>query len=56
MRRHLGNYFKGLPNFRETRLKLLTAVEPDNIRALINEIREKWGDFRTSDRTSVYGT
>jgi len=56
MRRHLGNYFKGLPNFRETRLKLLTAVEPDHIRALINEIREKWGDFRTDDRTSVYGT
>lgn len=56
MRRHLGNYFKGLPNFRETRLKLLTTVEPDNIRSLINEISEKWGDFRTNDRTSVYGT
>ena len=54
MRRHLSNYFKGLSHFKETRLKLLTAVEVDDIRRIINEIREKWGDFRTEDKTSVY--
>jgi tRNA-dihydrouridine synthase B len=54
MRRHLSNYFKGLPHFKETRLKLLTALEPDDIRLIIQEIREKWGDFRTEDKTSVY--
>ena len=54
MRRHLSNYFKGLPYFRETRLKLLTALEPDEIKVIIGEIREKWGDFRTEDKTSVY--
>jgi ribosomal protein S24E len=54
MRRHLSNYFKGLPHFKETRLQLLTAVEVDDIRRIINEIREKWGDFRTDDKTSVY--
>jgi tRNA-dihydrouridine synthase B len=54
MRRHLSNYFKGLSHFKETRLKLLTAVEVDNIRRIIDEIREKWGDFRTDDKTSVY--
>jgi tRNA-dihydrouridine synthase B len=32
MRRHLSNYFKGLPHFKETRLKLLTAVEVDDIK------------------------
>ena len=32
MRRHLSNYFKGLPHFKETRLKLLTAQEPDQIK------------------------
>ena len=26
MRRHLSNYFKGLPHFKETRLKLLTST------------------------------
>ena len=47
MRRHLSNYFKGLPHFKEIRLKLLTAVEADDVRNIIQEIREKWGDFRT---------
>lgn len=55
MRRHLSNYFKGLPNFKETRLKLLTAPEADDIRIIINEIKQKWGDFTTEDKTSVYG-
>jgi tRNA-dihydrouridine synthase len=54
MRRHLSNYFKGLPHFKDTRLKLLTSVEVDDIRKIIEEIREKWGDFRTDDKTSVY--
>ena len=56
MRRHLSNYFKGLPAFRDTRLKLLTSTEPDEIREIINQIRERWGGFRGDDRTSVYGT
>jgi tRNA-dihydrouridine synthase B len=55
MRRHLSNYFKGLPHFKETRLKLLTAVDVDEIKSFIGEIRNKWGDFRTDDRTSIYG-
>lgn len=54
MRRHLSNYFKGLPHFKETRLKLLTAVEVDEIKNIIEEIRAKWGDFRTDDKTSIY--
>jgi tRNA-dihydrouridine synthase B len=54
MRRHLSNYFKGLPHFKETRLKLLTAIEVEDIKKLIVEIREKWGDFRTEDKTSIY--
>jgi nifR3 family TIM-barrel protein len=55
MRRHLSNYFKGLPHFKETRLRLLTAVEVDEIRQIVNEIKQKWGDFRSDDKTSVYG-
>ena len=55
MRRHLSNYFKGVPHFKETRLKLLTAVEVGEIRMIIDEIRQKWDGFRTEDRTSVYG-
>ena len=55
MRRHLSNYFKGLPHFKETRLRLLTTLDAEEIREIINEIRNKWGDYRTEERTSVYG-
>lgn len=55
MRRHLSNYFKGLPGFRETRFKLLTSVEPEEIMDLIREIGRKWDNYRSDDRTSVYG-
>jgi len=54
MRRHLSNYFKGLPHFKEMRLKLLTAIEADDVKIIIDEIRAKWGEFRTEDKTSVY--
>ena len=54
MRRHLSNYFKGLPHFKDTRLKLLTATEVDDIRLIIEEIRQNWGEFRSEDKTPVY--
>lgn len=55
MRRHLSNYFKGLPYFKETRLKLLTSEVPEDIKELIIGICDKWGDYRTEEKTSVYG-
>jgi tRNA-dihydrouridine synthase B len=55
MRRHFSNYFKGLPHFKETRLKLLTCLDVNEIRNILDDIRKKWGDFRTNDSTSVYG-
>ncbi|MBA4322991.1 MAG: tRNA dihydrouridine synthase DusB [Odoribacter sp.] len=54
MRRHFSNYFKGLPHFRETRLKLLTTIDTDEIKIILEEIRKRWGDFRTEDKTPVY--
>jgi len=55
MRRHLSNYFKGLPHFKETRLRLLTTLDVNEIRVIVEEIRQNWGDFRTEEQTSVYG-
>jgi tRNA-dihydrouridine synthase B len=55
MRRHLSNYFKGLPNFKETRLRLLTSLEIDDIRKMIEEIRENWGACTSENATGVYG-
>lgn len=48
MRRHLSNYFKGLPNFKQTRLKLVTSTDPDELYATIDSIAETWGDFDVS--------
>lgn len=54
MRRHLSNYFKGLPHFKETRLKLLTTADVNEIKKIIEEIRVRWGDFISDDKTSIY--
>ena len=48
MRRHLSNYFKGLPNFKETRFKLVTLNDPAELVEVIDSIAERWGDFDTS--------
>ena len=44
MRRHFVNYFKGLPDFKEIRLKLVTAMEIEEIMALLDLIRERYPD------------
>ncbi|MBQ3026215.1 MAG: tRNA dihydrouridine synthase DusB [Alistipes sp.] len=48
MRRHLSNYFKGLPNFKDTRMRLVTENDPEVLFATIDSIAERWGDFDTA--------
>ena len=43
MRRHLSCYFKGLDNFKETRLKLVTSTDPQELFSLLDHINEVWG-------------
>lgn len=38
MRRLFSCYFKGLPHFKEIRLKLVTSNDSDEIIALLNEL------------------
>ena len=45
LRRHLTCYFKGLPHFKETRLKLLTTMNPNEIVTLLDQIAEKYKDY-----------
>jgi tRNA-dihydrouridine synthase B len=42
MRRHLSNYFKGLPHFKEIRLKLLTTTSPNEVLDILEEIRKHY--------------
>lgn len=44
MRRHLTNYFKGLPDFKSTRMKLVTSLDPGELFATLDLIGERWGD------------
>jgi nifR3 family TIM-barrel protein len=48
MRRHLSNYFKGLPNFKDTRMRLVTENDPALLFSTIDSIAERWGDFDTA--------
>ena len=43
MRRHLSCYFKGLENFKETRLKLVTLTDPAALYETLDYIAEVWG-------------
>ncbi len=55
MRRHLSCYFKGLRDFKETRIKLVTSTDPAEIRATLDYIADRWGDDPGVEETSVYG-
>jgi nifR3 family TIM-barrel protein len=44
MRRHLSSYFKGLPDFKATRLALVTENDPEELLRIINSIAERWGE------------
>ncbi len=45
MRRHLSHYFKGLPDFKETRLKLVTSLDIPELLRTIDYIGERWGSM-----------
>jgi len=46
MRRHFSNYFKGLPHFKDMRIKLLTSLDVEEILSLLEQIRELYGHTR----------
>ena len=48
MRRHLTNYFKGLPDFKPTRLRLVTSLDVDELFATLDYVAERWGGYDLS--------
>ena len=38
MRRHLSNYFKGLPDFKELRMRMVTTLDPTELELIFEEI------------------
>ncbi len=55
MRRHLSCYFKGLPEFKETRIRLVTENDPAELHGLLDYIAIRWGDEEISSAANVYG-
>ena len=55
MRRHLSCYFKGLPDFKQTRIRLVTTTDPEEILSTLDYIASRWGDCPLTEETSVYG-
>lgn len=55
MRRHLSCYFKGLPDFKPYRLKLVTENDPAVLFGTLDEIGVKWGDFAAPAAGNIYG-
>jgi len=45
MRRHFALYFKGLPDFKELRLKLLTSKDPNEIFQILADIENIYNGF-----------
>lgn len=45
MRRHLSHYFKSLPHFKETRMKLVTLNDPEELFRTLEGICEQYQDF-----------
>ena len=55
MRRHLSCYFKGIPDFKQTRIRLVTETDPAALHALLDEVAARWGDTPLTTEESVYG-
>ena len=45
-RRHYTNYFKGIPNFKEYRMKMVTSDDSKDVFATFDEVLEKFSDHQ----------
>ena len=45
MRRHFSNYFKGLPNFKKIRMKLVTSEHPEEIFKILSELPNLYPEY-----------
>jgi len=45
-RRHYTNYFKGIPNFKAYRMKMVTSDDSADVFAAFDEVLEQFGDFQ----------
>lgn len=54
MRRHLSNYFKGIPDFKPWRIRLVTETDPVTLFSILDEVADRFGDL-APEIDSIYG-
>jgi nifR3 family TIM-barrel protein len=52
MRRHLSNYFKGLPDFKQTRMTLVTSSDTDRLMQTLDEIAVRYASISSDANLS----
>ena len=45
MRRHYANYFKGLPHFKDYRMRLVTSNSYDDIMTILEEVQSNYSEI-----------
>ena len=45
MRRHLSCYFRGLPDFKDTRIRMVTTLDVPELFGILDEIEERYADL-----------
>tara|TARA_R110002096_G_scaffold23964_4_gene75920 strand:- start:223 stop:1218 length:996 start_codon:yes stop_codon:yes gene_type:complete len=48
-RRHYTNYFKGIPHFKEYRMKMVTSDHSEDVFAAFDEVLEKFSDYQFTE-------
>jgi len=45
-RRHYTNYFRGIPHFKDYRMKMVTSDDADDVFAVFDEVLENFSDYQ----------
>jgi tRNA-dihydrouridine synthase B len=44
MKRHYTNYFKGIPHFKDYRIKMVTSDNPEEVHAILDDVANKFSE------------
>jgi len=44
MKRHYTNYFKGIPHFKDYRIKMVTSDNPEEVHAILDDVANKFAE------------
>jgi tRNA-dihydrouridine synthase len=45
MKRHYTNYFKGIPHFKNYRIKMVTSDNPEEVHAILDIVAKRFAEF-----------